>query len=102
MCGGGGGGGQCLTKNLEVLKSHPRTEMVTLEDSVNTARCSVDLRLIIVKFVNYNNRVPSPSRLPNVTHVILSPTPSPSVFACCKRSKKMEPGTVWKRGYASG
>ena len=40
----------------------------------------VDSRLINAKFVNYNDRAPPPSRLPDVTHVTLSPRPSPSVF----------------------
>ena len=38
-----------------------------------------------------------PSRLPDVTHVTLSPRPSPP-FLYCKRSK-LEPGTAWERGY---
>ena len=46
------------------------------------------------------HRPPSrlPSRLPDVTHVTLSPRPSPP-FLYCKRSK-LEPGTAWERGYA--
>ena len=45
------------------------------------------------------HRPPSrlPSRLPDVTHVTLSPRPSPP-FLYCKRSK-LEPGTAWERGY---
>ena len=44
------------------------------------------------------HRPPSrlPSRLPDVTHVTLSPRPSPP-FLYCKRSK-LEPGTAWERG----
>ena len=41
--------------------------------------------------MSYNDQSPPPlhlpSRLPDVTHVTLSPRPSPSVFAYCKRSK---------------
>ena len=37
----------------------------------------VDSRLINAKIVNYNDRAPPPSRLPDVTHVTLSPRPSP-------------------------
>ena len=36
----------------------------------------VDSRLINAKFVNYNDRAPPPSRLPDITHVTLSPFPS--------------------------
>ena len=45
------------------------------------------------------HRPPSrlPSRLPDVTHVTLSPRPSPP-FLYCKRSK-LEPGMAWERGY---
>ena len=48
------------------------------------------------------HRPPSrlPSRLPDVTHVTLSPRPSPP-FLYCKRSK-LEPGTAWERGYVLG
>ena len=46
----------------------------------------VDSRLINAKFVNYNDRAPPPSRLPDVTHVTLSPRPSPP-FLYWKRSK---------------
>ena len=47
-----------------------------LKDSVNTARCSVDLKLINASFVSYNDQAPPPlmsisSCLPDVTHVTL-------------------------------
>ena len=58
-----------------------------MKDSVNTVRCSVDSRLIIAKFVSYNDQALPLSCLPDVTHMTLSPRPSPSVFAYCKRPK---------------
>ena len=73
--GGEGGGGQCPTKNPKVLLVQ-ELETVTLErQRVNTARCSVDSRLTNTKFVSYNDWVPPNSRLPDVTHVTLSPRP---------------------------
>ena len=72
-----------LSKNLRLLRS---------KDSVNTAHCSVDLRLINAKFVSYNGWAlpPSrlPSRLPEVTYMTLSPRPSPSVLQAIK---------IWRR-----
>ena len=41
-----------------------------------------------------------PSRLPDVTHVTLSPRPSPSVFAYCKRSKTGGTNGLGRRLYA--
>ena len=71
-----------LSKNLKMCHS---------KDSVNTVCCPVDSRLINAEFVSYNDRAPPalclPSRLPDVTHVTLSPRPSPSVFAYSMRSK---------------
>ena len=53
------------------------------KDSFNTARCSVDSRLINAKFVSYNDQVPPPSRLPSrlpdVMHVTLSPRLPPGM-----------------------
>ena len=49
-------------------------------------------------FVGHGPPSRLPSRLPDVTHVTLSPRPSPP-FLYCKRSK-LEPGTAWERGYA--
>ena len=83
-----------LSKNL--------SQTVNSKDSVNTARCSVDSRLINAKFVSYNYRAPPPSclpsrlpsRLPDVTHMTLSPRPSPSVFIlqAIKNWRRERPG----------
>ena len=53
----------------------------------------------------HNDRAPPPScvssRLPDVTHVTLSPSPPPphSVFAYCKRSKTGDENALGERGY---
>ena len=40
-----------------------------------------------------------PSRLPDVTHVTLSPGPSPSVLLHTVCDQKLEAGTAWERSY---
>ena len=74
--------GPSLSDNLRLQHS---------KDSVNTVCCPVDSRLINAEFVSYNDWSPPPSRLPShlpdVTHVTLSPRPSPSVFAYSMWSK---------------
>ena len=54
--------------------------MITFEDSVNTVCCSLDSSQILwVTMIGH--------RLPDITHMALSPRPSPSFYEYCKRSK---------------
>ena len=52
--------------------------------------------------LSYNDRAPPPSCLPDVMHVTLSPKPSPSVFAYCKRSKAWGGNGLETRLHGSG
>ena len=83
--------GQCPMKNLEFLHViyilSKNLRLQSLKDSVSTAYYSVQLRLINTRFVSYNDRALLFSRLPNMMHASYSPSPFPSVFAYCKRSK---------------
>ena len=46
-----------------------------------------------------NDQAPPPSRLPDVTHMTLSPRPSPSVLHTAS-NQKLEAGTAWERGHS--
>ena len=79
------------TKNLEVLLYLVQElETVTFERqrqySSLFGRLEAD-ECKVCELQQYNDRAPPPSRLPSrlpdVTHVTLSPRPSPSVFAYC-------------------
>ena len=65
-----------------------------LKDSVNTVRCSVDSKLLNAKFVSYNNWIPPPSRLCDVTHVTLPGLPP--LFLHTASNQKLEVGTAWQ------
>ena len=67
-----------LSKKLETVTFERQHQYSLLFGKPKADQCKV---------VIYNDRAPPPSRLPDVTHVTLSPRLSPSVFAYCKQSK---------------
>ena len=81
------GGGGYPTKNLKVLLViyilSKNLRLQCLKDGVNTARYSVDSRLINTRFESYNDQAHPLSLLPD----IFLPGLSPLFFTYCKRSK---------------
>ena len=66
-------------KNLRVLLviSFQELQTVTFERQHQYTAHLVNSRLIKAKFVGYNDQAPPPLCLPDITHVTLSPRPSP-------------------------
>ena len=64
-------------------------KMILFEIGQNTI--ALEFENIYAEFVSYNDRSLSPSRLPDITHVTLSP----SIFGTAS-DQKLEVGTAWK------